>query len=95
VSAAKLQRYAAFTLAYSVLLVLLVVRILPEALGLVLALVFALPLLWAWGAYQAHLELNDAVDDGERQLWRVGFYLVPPAMAAYWWMYVRGAGAQE
>ena len=88
-SAAKLQRYAAFTLAYSLLLALLVLGVLPETAGIVGAVVFALPLLWSWGAYQAHLELNDDVDEGERQLWRVGFYLVPPAMAAYWWMYVR------
>ena len=71
---------------------LLVLGVLPEVVGLAAVVVFALPLLWSWGAYQAHLELNDAVDDGERQVWRVAFYLAPPSMAAYWWMYVREPG---
>ena len=94
-SPAKLQRYAAFTVAYSLVAVLLVLGVVPTGIAIACVVVFGLPLLWSWGAYQAHLELNDELEDGERQLWRVGFYLMPPTMAAYWWLHVRRQAAVD
>ena len=85
----KLGRYAALTTAYCLIVPLLFVGVVPEWAGLAVTLVFVLPLLWSWGAYQADLACNEAVDEPERQVWRVAFCVLPPTMAVYWWRYVR------
>jgi hypothetical protein len=88
----RLRRYAIFTLAYSTVLVLLLAGVVPETVGFVFVVVFALGLVWSWGAFLAHLALNDALDDVDRRRWTIAFYFVPPSMAAYWWIHVRGRG---
>lgn len=92
VTSTRLLGYAVLTVVYSLAVLLLAVGVIPGLAGIVFAVVFLLPLLWSWGAYQAHLELNEGLDEVERQRWRIAFYLVPPTMAAYWWRQVRAPG---
>lgn len=85
----RLLVHALLTVVYSVEVLLLAAGVIPGSAGLVFAAVFLFPLLWSWGAYQAHLQLNVALDEAERQRWRIAFYLVPPTTALYWWQQVR------
>lgn len=89
----RLQRYAFLTLPLTGIVVLVLAGALPTSAG-VLAILFAsLPLLWAWGPYQGHLALNGALDGIEKNRWRIAFYLVPPSMALYWLLHIRGRSA--
>ena len=85
----RLQRYAFLTLPLCGIVVLLAAGAVP-ANGGSTVLLAALPLLWAWGPYQADLALNTGLDETERRRWRIAFYLVPPSMALYWLRHVRG-----
>lgn len=85
----KLRRYAVAVVAYTVVVLLGAVGLVPDAVVLGAGLVLGLPLLLSWGAYQAHLELNPAVDAVARRRWRAAFFVLPPSMALYWWLHVR------
>jgi len=89
----RLQRYAFLTLPLLALVVLFLAGALPAGAGPIAILLASIPLIWAWGPYQAHLGLNDTLDEIERQRWRIAFYLVPPSMALYWMLHVRGESA--
>lgn len=89
----RLQRYAFLTLPVVAIVVLLIFGALPAESGPIAVVLASLPLIWAWGPYQAHLGLNAGLDEVERQRWRVAFYLVPPSMALYWFLHVRGESA--
>lgn len=56
--------------------------------GLVV-LVASVPLLFAWGAFQADLAMNAPVDEVARSRWRIALYLLPWSVTVYWLRYVR------
>jgi hypothetical protein len=86
----RLTIYAAVTLAASVVALVAALGLVPETVGVVVVLLCAVPLLLSWGAYQADLVLNGALDEAERHRWRIAFFVLPPSMALYWLQYVRG-----
>ena len=58
----RLRRYAVLTLPQSFLVALFVTGLLPPSIGFAVVVLASLPLLWSWGAYQAHLALNETLD---------------------------------
>ncbi|MFL5846678.1 MAG: hypothetical protein ACJ762_18500 [Solirubrobacteraceae bacterium] len=85
----RMQRYAVLTASGSALVVLLLAGVLPDRVAAVAILLAALPVILAWGPYQAHLALNANLDEVERSRWRIAFYLLWPSMAIYWVHHVR------
>jgi hypothetical protein len=64
------------------------------AAGLV-GLAVSLPLLFAWGAYQADVAINPELDEAERRRWRILLWCFPWSMTVYWLRHVRSRGAVE
>ena len=77
----RLHRYAVFAVAHGLGVVLALFGAFGGAGGL-LVLVASVPLLWAWGAFQGDVALNDQLDEVDRQRWRIGLWLVPWSMTA-------------
>jgi hypothetical protein len=59
------------------------------AYGVAALLLVSLPLLWAWGAFQAEVAMNPYLDDVERARWRILLACLPGSMAVYWYRHVR------
>ena len=85
----RLARYAAFTLLHLVV-VLAALALGGHQTGLIV-LVVSIPLLFAWGHFQAHVAMNPELDEAGRRRWRVLLYVVPWSMSLYWYRYVRPA----
>jgi hypothetical protein len=90
-SHARLTRYAGLAVVHLVV----VVAALSGALGAgsagLLILLASVPFLFAWGAFQADVATNPALDEVERGRWRIALWVVPWAMTLYWLRYVRDA----
>jgi hypothetical protein len=84
----RLTRYAAFATVHGLAVLAVVLGAGGEFAGLVV-LAVSLPLVWAWGQYQADVQLNPLLDDGGRNLWRVAIWCVPWSMPLYWQRHVR------
>jgi hypothetical protein len=83
----RLTRLAVFAVVD--LAVILVALALPGFVAWAFVAIASLAIYVGIGPYQADLVLNDAVDEVERQRWRIALYLVPWSMALYWHRYVR------
>ena len=83
----RLTRLAIFAVAD--LVVILVALALPGPVAVAFVLIASLAIYVGIGPFQADLALNSALDETERQRWRIALYVVPWAMALYWHRYVR------
>lgn len=83
----RLTRYAAWA-AVHLVLVVAALAVASRWTGTV-ALVGALPLLLAWGPFQADVALNPSLDEAARTRWRMVLWCVPWAMVLYWHRHVR------
>ena len=84
---ARLTRYAAFAVVH---LLLSVAAIAAGGDGLrLVALVAALPFLFAWGHFQADVTLNPELDEPARTRWRNALWCLPWSIALYWQAHVR------
>jgi hypothetical protein len=79
----RVARYAGLSIVHlSVVLVVLFGPFRSLDRGLVI-LVASLPLLWAWGHYQADVATNPRLDDTDRTWWRIVLWCLPWAMTLY------------
>ena len=85
----RLERYAAWSVVQLVAVVAVVVAPVEEGIASIVVLAVTLPLVWAWGRYHADLALNAALDEAERNRWRLAIWFVPGAIALYWVRHVR------
>jgi hypothetical protein len=83
----SLTFYAGFAVVH-LAVVLLLAGLAPHVSALA-GLAAALPLLLAWGPYQAHLMFNPDLDELERRRWRIAMWLLPWVIALYWRRHVR------
>lgn len=84
----RMKRYVAFMVVHAAVVALAVAGVFGD-FGWLAVLVCALPVVWAWGLFQADLALNGALQNAARDRWRIAFWLLPWSMAAYWLRYVR------
>ena len=85
----RLTRYAAVATLHGLILLTALAGLLdgwPVELVLVVVGLFY---IWAAGQYQADLNFNPALDDGDRMRWRIVLMLVPYAITVYWLLHVR------
>ena len=86
----RMTRYAGFSLVQVVIVAAVVLAGVEAGLVGVIVLATAVPLVWAWGLYQADVALNPLLDEAGRTQWRMAVWFVPGSMALYWWRHVRG-----
>ena len=84
----RLKRYAAFSVGHAVVVVAALAGLAGPQPGLVV-LVTSIPLLFAWGPFQADIALNPALDVAAQTRWRVLVWCLPWSMALYWQLYIR------
>ena len=87
----RFARYALFSVAHLVVVLIVVLTSLDGDVGGLVVLVVSVPLLWAWGLFHADLTMNQDLDDRERTAWRIALWCVPWTMALYWHRHIRSA----
>ena len=85
----RLTRYAAFAGLHGLVVVPLWFGVAHDGLGSVVLLVVSLPLMWAWGQFQADVALNPWIDEPSRSRWRIALACLPWSMTVYWACQVR------
>jgi len=83
-----MSRYAAFAVLHGMVVVVALTGLLGAASGLAV-LVASVPLLLAWGAFQADVAVNPRFDETARYRWRIVLWVLPWSMAVYWQLHVR------
>jgi hypothetical protein len=89
-----LARYAVFSTVHAVVVLGALFGVLGPHDWLVV-LIASVPLLFAWGAFQADVAMNPVLDERDRNRWRILLWLLPWSMAAYWHRYVRPRKAYD
>lgn len=84
----RMRRYARLSALQAIVVLAVVSGALGPAAGIVLVVV-SLPLVLAWGSFQADLTMNPAMDEATRSRWRIALWMIPGSMALYWYRYVR------
>ena len=85
----RLAVYAALALLHAAVVAALVVApVEPAATGWIV-LITSVPLLLAWGPFQADVAFNASLDERSRARWRIAIYLAPWVVAAYWLVHIR------
>jgi hypothetical protein len=79
----RIRRYAAWSLVQLVAVVAAAVA--DPQYALPVWIVVFLPTLFAWGHVQAEVQLNPRLDEDARVRWRIALWVLPGAMALYWW----------
>lgn len=85
----RFRRYAVFSLLQLIGVVLVGVTGLESGYAAAVVLVVSLPVLWAWGAFQADVAINASFEDSDRRRWRVLLACLPGSMALYWHRHIR------
>jgi hypothetical protein len=85
----RLTRYAAYSLLHLVVVITLVAGVLPAGWAGAVLLAVSVPLLWAWGLFQADVAANPDLDEEGRMRWRILLWCVPWSMSVYWMQHVR------
>jgi len=84
----RLTRYALYAAVHGAMVVIALTGVLGTIGGVVVLVAF-LPLLLAWGTFQADIALNPALDEVDRTRWRIALWCLPWSMTAYWYRHVR------
>jgi hypothetical protein len=92
--ASRLARYALFSALHGLVAVTAALGAFGAAAGPVV-LALSLPLVFAWGAFQADVAINPELDDTERRRWRIVLWCAPWSMTVYWLRHVRPRGAVD
>jgi len=86
----RLTRNAAFAVVHGVV-VLVSLSGLSGTFAGPLVFFASVPLMLAWGTFQADIAMNPELGDDGRVRWRVALFCLPWSMAVYWHRYVRSS----
>ncbi len=85
----RLARAAAFSLLQLLAVVAVVFGPVAASVAGLVVLAASLPVVFTWGHVQADVAMNGALDEVERNRWRIAVWCVPGAVALYWLRHVR------